>query len=63
MSDDINGRVERMSPEERATRFQELREKLGMAEPRSISGGKKPTEGSLDEHEEYQCLKQFLGYK
>jgi hypothetical protein len=51
-----------MSEEERTARFDELRQKLGTAQPVSIAGGGTPLEASLDEHEEYLLLKKLLGY-
>jgi hypothetical protein len=62
MDEETRERLQGMSPEEQAKRFHELRKKLGLAEPISIAGGRKPAEASLEKHEEYQLLKQRLGY-
>jgi hypothetical protein len=55
-------RLDELAPDEQTARFHESRKKLGLAEPTSISGGRQPTEASLEEYEEYQFLKKLLGY-
>jgi len=61
MEEDTKRRLGEMSLEEQEKRFHELRKKLGLVEPMSISGGKPPLVASLAEHEEYQFLKKVLG--
>ncbi len=51
-----------MASEAQKKRFDELRQRLGITEPASIVGGRAPAETSFEEHEEYQFLKQLLGY-
>jgi hypothetical protein len=50
------------SQEHRERRFNELRERLGLANPQSIAGGDRPPEGSDEDLEEYEFLKKLLGY-
>ena len=61
MDEKTKKRLEEMSLEEQKARFQELRKQI-VAEPTSIVGWRKPPVASLGEHEEYQFLKQRLGY-
>ena len=61
MDEQTKKRLEKMTLEEQETRFQELRKRLGIAEPTSIAGGQKPS-ASLEEHEEYQFLRRRLGH-
>jgi hypothetical protein len=63
MDEKTKKRLEEMSLEEQKVRFHELRKHLGVAEPTSIVGWRKPSEASLEEHEEYQFLKRRLGYR
>jgi len=62
MDEQVKKRLEGMSAEEQKARFHELRKQLGIAEPTSIAGGRKPHEASLEEHEEYQFLRRRLGH-
>jgi hypothetical protein len=64
MDEETKKLLQKMSTEEREKRFRELRQKMGLARPVSISGGRtKPPETTLEENEEYQFLKNLLGYK
>lgn len=60
MDERTKKRLEGMTLEEHKARFQELRKRLGIAEPTSVAGGRKPA--SLEEHEEYQFLRRRLGH-
>ena len=62
MDEKTKKRLEEMSLDEQKARFHELRKQL-VAEPTSIVGWRKPSEASLEKHEEYQFLKQRLGYR
>jgi hypothetical protein len=55
--------LEEMSPEEQERRLRELRQKLDLIEPTSISRGNTPPATPLAEHEEYQFLKKALGFE
>lgn len=59
MNEETKKRLVEMPQEKRQERFETLRKKLGIAAPESIAGGKTPLEASLDEHEEYQFLKDL----
>lgn len=62
MDEQTKKRLEEMTFEEQEARFLELRKRLGLAEPTSIAGGRKPPVASLEEHEEYQFLRRRLGH-
>jgi hypothetical protein len=63
MDEETKKHLEEMSLEEQKARFHELRKRLGVAEPTSIVGWRKPLEASFEEYEEYQFLKRRLGYR
>jgi hypothetical protein len=63
MDEETKKHLEEMSLEEQKARFHELRKRLGVAEPTSIVGWRKPLVASLEEREEYQFLKHHLGYR
>ena len=63
MNEEVKKRLKGMPREQQQRRYQELREKLGITNPRSIAGGRAPSENTLEDHEEYQCLAELLGYK
>jgi hypothetical protein len=61
MPDDIKKRLEAMTREEQEKRFNELRHKLGIAEPKALVGSADPPTTTLKEYVEYQLLKKLLG--
>lgn len=61
MEKKITERLEKLTHDELERRFQELRKKLGLANPKPLDCGSAP-ESSLDEFEEYEALKKKLGY-
>ena len=63
MDEKTKKHLEEMTLEEQKARLRELRKRLGVAEPTSIVGWRRPLEASLEEHEEYQFLKHRLGYR
>jgi hypothetical protein len=63
MNEEVKKRLKGMPREQQQRRYRELREKLGITNPRSIAGGRAPLESELEDHEEYQCLAELLGYK
>jgi hypothetical protein len=63
MDEQTKKRIEEMTREEQERRFDELRQKLLLVDPMSISRGKTPPVTSLADHEEYQFLKKTLGFE
>lgn len=61
MDEQTKKRLEQMTREEQEARFSELRIRLGIAEPTSIAGWRKPA-ASIEEREEYQFLRRRLGH-
>jgi hypothetical protein len=62
LNDGAKKRLERMTRTEQRTRFLQLRDQLGLAEPRKIAGGQTHGESYLEEHEEYDFLKKLLDF-
>ena len=63
MNEEVKKRLSGMPRDQQQRRYQELREKLGITNPRSIAGGRPPSENILEDLEEYRCLAELLGYK
>jgi hypothetical protein len=63
MDEGAKQRLAGMPREQQQRRYCELREKLGIANPQSLAGGKVPSGDSIEDHEEYRFLAELLGYK
>lgn len=63
MNEEGKKRWKGMPRDQQQRRYQELRQKLGITNPRSIAAGRAPSENTLEDHEEYQYLAELLGYR
>ena len=61
MKGDVTRRLEKLTKPEQEPRFEELRQKLGLASPHLLNGTDPPPINA-EEFEEYIELKKILGY-
>lgn len=63
MKNDIKGRIDRMTMQERENRLAELNEKLGITYPQNLAEGGSPGTGNVEEWEEREYLKTKVDLK
>lgn len=61
MDRQLKERLEKLTHQQQEQRFQYLRQKQGLADPHPLDGGAAP-EVTFEETEEYQALKEMLGF-
>jgi hypothetical protein len=63
MNEAAKKRLVAMPREQQQLRFRQLREKLQLGHPQLLTDDRALSETSSEDHDEYQFLAEFLGYR